>query len=253
MLRRNHRHKESDTKHHHPWITIAKGTSRAMATVPDRTSDVQTASGQHGILDSGTASHFVTESFVGSNPGPVTPGDGPVIECPNGTIMTTTGTDELNLPQLPRGTREHSRLKDLRVPLVSIKQLCHNGLYAAFFGNKAHVCNNEGNVVLEGECGPDQSDLHMVPLDGVNTSSGLNAARHPAHKAAKPAPASQTNSARKHSVCAIKPLKSVRGSPARPSHLRAHRDNTRRITRSGEKPFPPEQTVPHVSAITRQL
>ena len=45
---------------------------------------------------------------------------------------------------------------------------------------------------------------------GVNMLSGLNATRHPVHKAAKPAPASQTNSAREHSVCAIKPLKSVR-------------------------------------------
>ena len=87
----------------------------------------------------------------------------------------------------------------------------------------------------------------------VNMLSGLNATRHPVHKAAKPAPASQTNSAREHSVCAIKPLKSVRGSPTRPSHRRDHRDNTRRITRSGKKPFPPEQIVPHTSAITRQL
>ena len=87
----------------------------------------------------------------------------------------------------------------------------------------------------------------------VNMLSGLNATRHPVHKAAKPAPASQTNSAREHSVCAIKPLKSVRGSPTRLSHHRDHRDNTRRIARLGKKPFPPEQTVPHVSAITRQV
>ena len=86
----------------------------------------------------------------------------------------------------------------------------------------------------------------------VNMLSGLNATRHPVHKAAMPAPASQTNSAREHSVCAIKPLKSVRGSPTRPSHRRDHRDNTRRITRLGKKPFPPEQIVPCVSAITRQ-
>ena len=65
----------------------------------------------------------------------------------------------------------------------------------------------------------------------VNMLSGLNATRHPVHKAAKPAPASQTNSAREHNVCAIKPLKSIRGSPTRLSHHRDHRDNTRRITR----------------------
>ena len=88
--------------------------------------------------------------------------------------------------------------------------------------------------------------------EAVNILSGLNATRHPVHKAAKPAPASQTNSAREHNVRAIKPLKSVRGSPARLSHHRDHRDNTRRITRSGKKPFPPEQTVPCVSATTRQ-
>ena len=74
----------------------------------------------------------------------------------------------------------------------------------------------------------------------VNTSSGLNATRHPVHKAAKLAPASQTSSAREHSVRTIKPLKSVRGSPTRLSHHRDHRDNTRRITRLGKKPFPPE-------------
>ena len=87
----------------------------------------------------------------------------------------------------------------------------------------------------------------------ANMLSGLNATRHPVHKAAKPAPASQTNSAREHNVCAIKPLKSVRGSPTRLSHHRDHRDNTRRITRLGKKPFPPEQIVPCVSAITRQV
>ena len=86
----------------------------------------------------------------------------------------------------------------------------------------------------------------------VNMLSGLNATRHPVHKAAKPAPASQTNSAREHNACAIKPLKSVRGSPTRLSHHRDHRDNTRRTTRLGKKPFPPEQIVPCVSAITRQ-
>ena len=90
------------------------------------------------------------------------------------------------------------------------------------------------------------------PPATVHILSGLNATRHPVHKAAKLAPASQTNSAREHNVCAIKPLKSIRGSPTRLSHHRDHRDNTRRITRSGKKPFPPEQTVPHVSAITRQ-
>ena len=88
---------------------------------------------------------------------------------------------------------------------------------------------------------------------GVNMLSGLNATRHPVHKAAKPAPASQTNSAREHSACAIKPLKSVRGSPTRLSHHRDHRDNTRRTTRLGKKPFPPEQIVPHMSAIARQV
>ena len=77
--------------------------------------------------------------------------------------MTTTGRDELDIPQLPLGARECARLKDLRVPLVSIKQLCYDGLCVAFFGNKVRVYNNEGNVVLEGECGPDQSDPRMVP------------------------------------------------------------------------------------------
>ena len=83
----------------------------------------------------------------------------------------------------------------------------------------------------------------------VNTLSGLNATRPPVHKAAKPAPASQTNSARKHSVCTIKPLKSVRGSPARLSHRRNHHDRARRAARSGKKPSPPLQTISHVSAI----
>ena len=103
-----------------------------------------------------------TKSFVGANPRPSPSDDGPIVECPNGTIMTTTGKDELSIPQLPRGARECSRLRDLRVPLESIEQPCYDGLHVAFFGNKVRVCNNEGNVVLEGECGPDQSDLHMV-------------------------------------------------------------------------------------------
>ena len=50
---------------------------------------------------------------------------------------------------------------------------------------------------------------HLCCSLGVNTLSGLNATRHPVAKAARPAPASQSNSARKLSACDIKPLKSV--------------------------------------------
>ena len=107
---------------------------------------------------------------------------------------------------------------------------------------------------LQSISAPHPSLRHISAAQGCASAlSGLNAARHPVHKAAKPAPASQTNSAREHSVCAIKPLKSVRGSPTRLSHHRDHRDNTRRITRLGKKPFPPEQMVPCASAITRQV
>lgn len=62
----------------------------------------------------------------------------------------------------------------------------------------------------------DTSQLAPATMQGcVNMLSGLNVTRHPVAKAARPAPASQTNSVREHSVCAIKPLKSVRGSPTR--------------------------------------
>ena len=85
----------------------------------------------------------------------------------------------------------------------------------------------------------------------VNMLSGLDATRHPVAKAARPAPASQSGSARKLSVRNIKPLKSVRGSPTHLSHCRDHRDNTRRIARLGKKPFSPVWAIPCMSAITR--
>ena len=98
-------------------------------------------------------------------------------------------------------------------------------------------CGDASSVSLEAS---DLALMWLCPRASASALSGLNATRHPVHKAAKLAPASQTNSAREHSVCAIKPLKSVRGSPTRLSHHRDHRDNTRRITRLGKKPFPPE-------------
>ena len=124
----------------------------------------------------------------------------------------------------------------LKTPLVA--------LLSVFMGVAGWGCPNSSSVALTGAASwafTNRAPTSASAADAtVNMLSGLNATRHPVHKAAKPAPASQTNSAREHSVCAIKPLKSIRGSPTRLSHHRDHRDNTRRITRLGKKPFPPE-------------
>ena len=50
--------------------------------------------------------------------------------------MLCVGHDELGVVDLPVGDSECIKLKDLQLPLVSVKQFCHNGLLVLIFGNK---------------------------------------------------------------------------------------------------------------------
>ena len=120
---------------------------------------------RYGALDSGTTSHFMPESFVGTKPGPPPPGGGPIVECANGSTMPATGTDVLNLKDLPANARDCVKLKNLQLPLVSVKQFCRNGMEVAFKGGVVSVYDETGRKVIGGSCGPNREDLYMIPLD----------------------------------------------------------------------------------------
>ena len=144
--RRKHKYKESDTKHHQPWITVRKGTQRALATKEHRVAPVKTTKGQYGILDSGTTSHFVPDTFVGTNPGPPRAGGGPPAGCPSGAAMPAAGAGELSFPALPADAKKCSKLKGLQVPLASVKQLCARGMIAIFCGSAARAFGKSGHM-----------------------------------------------------------------------------------------------------------
>ena len=105
-------------------------------------------------LDSGTTSNFMPATFVGDKPGPPPEDGGPAVECANGSTMPTVGTDVLSLKGLPMGARRCLKLKNLQLPLVSVKQLCFYGMKIVFQGDSVAVCGPTGNLVLEGTCGP---------------------------------------------------------------------------------------------------
>jgi hypothetical protein len=69
---------------------------------------------------------------------------------PNGTVLTSTHTALLDLPQLPLAARQAHIFQDLQCALVSIGQFCDNGFDAHF--NKTHVRILRDNIVhLEGQ------------------------------------------------------------------------------------------------------
>ena len=188
VRRRPASYSNADTKYHDPWIKIGNTSTVNKAFTSKTHTPTPTTAGQYAILDSGTTSNFVPESYLGNKPGPPPLLGGPDVECPNGTIMPTVGTDELNLHDLPEGARKCMKLKGLRVPLMSVKQLCSHGLNVNFSTNEVRVYNQEGAVVLEGQCGPNEGDLYLVPLNDTGKRINLCGSNNDAirEEAAKP-------------------------------------------------------------------
>ena len=123
-----------DSKTIHPRLLQERG-----AIAPTREAPPIDSRNRYAVLDSGTTSHFVPENFRGARPAPLQPGSGPDVSCPNGTEMPSVGTDELLLADLPPKARECYVLKNLQLPLMSVKQLCFYGMRVIFYRDKVNV------------------------------------------------------------------------------------------------------------------
>ena len=137
---------------------------RLYVHLPVTPTEATRSQNRYGALDSGTTKHMIPEGYTGTDPRPITYGSGPEISCPNGSIMSCVGRDTLDLPLLPPKARECLTVRDLQLPLVSVKQLCRNGLTVQFSGHEVQVHDDKDRLVLRGACGPGGEDLYMVPL-----------------------------------------------------------------------------------------
>jgi hypothetical protein len=107
---------------------------------------------QRAIIDSGASDHFVSATYTGDDP--QTSAHGLPVQCANGMIMKSTGTDLLSLPRLPLKARGCHKFNEVTTSLFSVGKLCDNNLHVTFSNSKVVVTDTApiitGSVVMEG-------------------------------------------------------------------------------------------------------
>jgi hypothetical protein len=105
------------------------------------------------IIDSGASDHFVHSSYSGDNP--QSKQHGLPVQCANGMIMRSTGTDLLSLPRLPTNARGCHKFDEVTTSLFSVGKLCDSGLHVTFSNTNVVVTDtapvSTGTVVMEGQ------------------------------------------------------------------------------------------------------
>ena len=117
-----------------------------------------------GALDLGATSYFLLTTYKGTHHQATERGNGILVQCANGTTMTSVATDGLNLQSLPKAAQECHKFDHMPTPLLSVKIFCDNNFDVLFKRDKVTVTNEEGITVLVGAFDP-TPDLYMVPLD----------------------------------------------------------------------------------------
>jgi hypothetical protein len=107
---------------------------------------------QRAIIDSGASDHFVSATYTGDDP--QSTARGLPVQCANGMIMKSTGTDLLSLPRLPLKARGCHKFNEVTTSLFSVGKLCDNDLHVTFSNSKVVVTDTApiitGSVVMEG-------------------------------------------------------------------------------------------------------
>ena len=100
------------------------------------------------ILDSGATAHFIIQGANVLNQQPTTQ---PLhIKLPNGSIIKSTHTCNLNIPWLPTSMTEAHIVPGLtHSSLVATKKFCDAGCTVTFDADKCHIFHQD-NLVLEG-------------------------------------------------------------------------------------------------------
>ena len=114
------------------------------------------------ILDSGATAHFIIQGTNVLNQQPATQ---PLhIKLPNGSIIKSTHTCNLNIPWLPTSMTEAHIVPGLtHSSLVATKKFCDAGCTVTFDADKCHIFHQD-NLVLEG-IRDKVTGLWIIPLN----------------------------------------------------------------------------------------
>ena len=103
---------------------------------------------QNAILDTGATAHYVTTAAPVSN---IETAAAPTsVNLPNGTVITSHQQAQLNFSNLSESASRAHVLPTLKHNLLSIGQLCDNGMTALFSKNTV-VIQKEGKTIIQGQ------------------------------------------------------------------------------------------------------
>ena len=123
-----------------------------------------------GALDSAATVHCFPDTVTGVDSKDFTLGSALAVECANGDVMFSSGTAQLDLPQLPSAARTFHKFPQMTTPLISVRKLCAADLAVQFQGDQVSVFKPnqqtltvDGQQILSGHIDP-KTDLYMVDL-----------------------------------------------------------------------------------------
>ena len=103
------------------------------------------------IVDSGTTGHFLQISSECVDKRQTD--EGLNVHLPDGSVITSTHTALLNIPQLPMKARRAHLFPKISHALLSISMLCDEGYMEIFDKQRVYIIKN-GSVLLHGRRDP---------------------------------------------------------------------------------------------------
>jgi len=110
----------------------------------------------------------INDSKAIENYKPVKPGEGIVVEQPDGSTITSVGTGYLKWRFLPKNLRLVHIFKDLTGSLLSIGLLCDAGFEVTFRKSTVSVNTQEGRQIIEGK---KVNKLWMIDINNDSSSA----------------------------------------------------------------------------------
>jgi hypothetical protein len=137
---------------------------------------------EYAILDSGATAHFIVKGAAVKNERPT---NNPLkIRLPDGTVINSTHTCNLDIPWLPNDITEAHIVPGLaHSSLIATRKFCDAGCKIIFDIEECPILYN-GNLVLSGTRDP-ASGLWRVPINPktpVSTLNHLNLLCNPPHQ-----------------------------------------------------------------------
>eukprot|EP00804_Cyclotella_cryptica_P025040 CCRYP_015954-RA/>CCRYP_015954-RA protein AED:0.40 eAED:0.40 QI:0/0/0/1/0/0/2/0/332 len=125
---------------------------------------------EFAIMDSGATAHFLVKGAAVKNKQPT--GNPLKIKLPNGTVIQSTHTCNLDIPWLPNSITEAHIIPGLsHSSLVATRKFCDAGCEIIFNADECRV-SYKGNIVLSGNRDP-SSGLWRVPINPTKIVNNL--------------------------------------------------------------------------------